>query len=304
MPIHSIPVPRCGTVRTVHGEPDWDTVERWISSLRVDRIAAWPETLQVTARDAERRAEHGHGHDHPDHVICFAAFGTSHATVGGQEVVLGAGSVLWVRPGTPVRLWAPGEGTCVVHRLRLTHDPSVDVFPDAFLLADGVWEAESLLLALSHELADPALTVLRDERVRGLLAILFTSVLRAANSADAPGLLSPSARQLITELADRRIHERLRAADLAEAVGLTPDYFTRVFRRTFGMPPREWLMHRRVRHGAWALDTSDQSITQIAHALGYPDAFLFSRQFKLIMGMSPQSYRRRRRPLTGPHLEE
>ncbi|MEU6285411.1 helix-turn-helix transcriptional regulator [Streptomyces sp. NPDC047028] len=303
MPVHSTrPTPRRGTVRTAHRETDVDAAERWITSLRADRIAAGPETAQVTAPDEPWRDDHGPRS--PDHVICFATFGTTHATVGGERVVLGAGSVLWARPGISLRLWTRGEGDCVVQRLRLAHDPSVDVFAEPFLLAEGIWEAESLLPALAHELSDTPLGGLRDERVRGLLVILFTSVLRAANSGDVPGGLSRPARRLIVELADGRIHERLRAADLAEAVGLTPDYFTRVFRRTFGMPPREWLMHRRVRHGVWALDTSDRSVTQIAQTLGYPDAFLFSRQFKLIMGMSPQTYRRRRQPLTGARLRE
>ncbi|MER6462009.1 helix-turn-helix transcriptional regulator [Streptomyces sp. NPDC001288] len=169
----------------------------------------------------------------------------------------------------------------------------MDVFTESFLLADGVWEARGLMTQLSHELSSRTVDSLRGERVRGLLTMLFTSVIRAANCNDAPGVLSRPAQQLIMELADRRIHERLRAADLADAVGLTPDYFTRVFRRTFGIPPREWLMQRRVRHGVWMLDTTDASVTEVAQFLGYPEPFLFSRQFKLVMAVSPQTYRRR-----------
>jgi AraC-like DNA-binding protein len=271
--------------------PGGDAVERWLSSLCVDRVAAVPDMVRLTEQDADRSLEHWPRNT--EHVVCFAASGRCHGTAGGKGVVLGAGGVLWVHPGTPARLRASAGGTCLVHRLRLTPDPSVDVFTESFLLADGVWEARGLLSQLSHELSSGMYDSLRGERVRGLLTMLFTSVLRAANCSDAPGMLSRPARQLIMELADRRIRERLRAADLADAVGLTPDYFTRVFRRTFGMPPREWLMRRRVRHGAWVLDTTDASITQVAQSLGYPDQFLFSRQFKLVMGMSPQTYRRR-----------
>ncbi|MFQ3562216.1 helix-turn-helix transcriptional regulator [Streptomyces gramineus] len=284
------PVPNPRSLPAPRG-PGGDEVERWLTSLCVDRVAGVPDMVRLAGQDADRSPEHPPRDT--GHVLCFAESGRCHGTVGRERVVLGAGAVLWARPGVSARLRAPAGGTCLVHRLRLTSDPSVDVFTESFLLADAVWEARGLLAQLSHELSSRAKDSLRGERVRGLLTMLFTSVIRAADCDDAPGVLSRSAQQLITELADRRIHERLRAADLADTVGLTPDYFTRVFRRTFGMPPREWLMQRRVRHGAWMLDTTDASVTQVAQFLGYPDPFLFSRQFKLVMAVPPQTYRRR-----------
>ncbi|MEU8934276.1 AraC family transcriptional regulator [Streptomyces sp. NPDC048409] len=273
-----------------HG-PGGDGVERWLSSLCVERIAAGPDMIRVTGREEGQCTEHWPRNN--QHVVFFVDSGRCLGTVGHEHVVLGAGGVLWAHPGTPARLRVPERETSVVHRLRMTHDPSVDVFAESFLLADAVWEARTLLTQLARELRGGPYARLRDERVRGLLTVLFTSVLRAAASRDAPGLLSRAAQQIITELTDRRISERLRSADLADAVGLTPDYFTRVFRRTFGIPPREWLMRRRVRHGALALTTSNASINHIAQSLGYPDPFLFSRQFKLVMGVPPQTYRRR-----------
>ncbi|MFJ5646103.1 AraC family transcriptional regulator [Streptomyces sp. NPDC093223] len=276
--------------RRVPRGPGGDELERWLSSLSLDQVTGVPGMVRVT-EDADQCAEHRACDT--EHVLCFAASGRCLGTAGQESVTLTGGTALWARPGTPTRLRAPAGTTCLVYCLRLASDPSVDVFDDSFVLADAVWEARGLLAQLSHELSSGTRDLLRGERVRGLLTMLFTSVIRAANCDDVPGALSRAAQQAITELADRRIHERLRAADLADAVGLTPDYFTRVFRRTFGIPPREWLMQHRVRHGAWMLDTTDASITQVAQFLGYPDPFLFSRQFKLVMAVSPQIYRKR-----------
>ena len=39
------------------------------------------------------------------------------------------------------------------------------------------------------------------------------------------------------------------------------------------------------------LEESELSITEVAHQLGYPDVYLFSRQFKTIMGVSPRAFR-------------
>ncbi|MFF4935051.1 helix-turn-helix transcriptional regulator [Streptomyces griseofuscus] len=89
----------------------------------------------------------------------------------------------------------------------------------------------------------------------------------------------------------KELTERPRVADLAQMVGLSPDYFTRTFRRTYGMPPREWIIRQIIQHAAAHLDRTGKSIAQIAAFYGYPDSFLFSQQFKSVMGVPPQVYR-------------
>ncbi|MDQ1419861.1 MAG: hypothetical protein QOJ52_1823, partial [Acidimicrobiaceae bacterium] len=53
----------------------------------------------------------------------------------------------------------------------------------------------------------------------------------------------PPARHLLRakDLADARYFEPLGVADLARAAGLSPAYFSREFRRTFGEAPHQYL---------------------------------------------------------------
>jgi AraC-like DNA-binding protein len=57
--------------------------------------------------------------------------------------------------------------------------------------------------------------------------------------------------------------------------------------------PKTWLVRRRIHHAALRLDESDDPVSVVASDLGYPDLFLFSRQFKMVMGRSPRHYRAR-----------
>ncbi|MFA7345681.1 MAG: AraC family transcriptional regulator [Terrimicrobiaceae bacterium] len=79
--------------------------------------------------------------------------------------------------------------------------------------------------------------------------------------------------------------------DLARLAGLSTDYFTRQFKHSFGVSPREWMVRQRLRQAAGLLAETDERISEIALRLGYPDVFLFSRQFKAGFGSSPQHWR-------------
>jgi len=66
-----------------------------------------------------------------------------------------------------------------------------------------------------------------------------------------------------------------------------------LFLRDVGLRPREYFQRRRAQHAARLLLTSNGSVTEIAHLLGYTDSAHFCNQFKLLYGASPKAYRQR-----------
>lgn len=77
---------------------------------------------------------------------------------------------------------------------------------------------------------------------------------------------------------------------LAQAVGLSPFYFARVFRRATGLPPHTWLMQRRLEQ-ARALLKSGCAPIHVAMQLGFADQSYLNRQFKQTYGVAPGQYR-------------
>lgn len=82
--------------------------------------------------------------------------------------------------------------------------------------------------------------------------------------------------------------------EIAQALGLSPDHFTRAFRASTGQTPQAWLQARRIARAKDLLLRSDLPISQIAQACGFADQSHFSRTFLRQTGESPFRWRRSR----------
>jgi len=132
-----------------------------------------------------------------------------------------------------------------------------------------------------------------DQRLRAMLVLLFSSAVRLRDRReDQSRTLSRSQRIKLTHFVRAHSRQRPTPADLAAELDLSPDYFARLFRRSFGRSPRAWLVEQRIRQAASAMANSTRSVSQIAIDFGYDDVFLFSRQFKQVMGIGPSAHRR------------
>jgi hypothetical protein len=65
------------------------------------------------------------------------------------------------------------------------------------------------------------------------------------------------------DLADARYRDALSVADLAAAVGLSPAYFSRRFKATFGESPHQYLLTRRLERAAALLCSTDWTVADI-----------------------------------------
>ena len=90
--------------------------------------------------------------------------------------------------------------------------------------------------------------------------------------------------------------------EIADAVGLNEDYFTRIFHREMGISPWEYLGRYRIWKAENLLVTTKMSISAVAEASGFQDQAYFSRVFKKIRGVSPARIRKHQLP--GPRADE
>ena len=83
-----------------------------------------------------------------------------------------------------------------------------------------------------------------------------------------------------------------RLTDLAASASVSTDHFTRLFKQTKGMTPRDFILRTRIESAQSLLQVSSYTVTRIAELLGYSDVYFFSKQFTAKVGVSPTAYRR------------
>ncbi len=98
-------------------------------------------------------------------------------------------------------------------------------------------------------------------------------------------------------MALRYIHERYAESpplgSMAEASGMSPYHFHRVFVREVGVSPRRYLQLRQLQMAKWRLRTERTTIGQIAEESGFANHGHFASAFRRAAGVSPMRYRER-----------
>ena len=82
---------------------------------------------------------------------------------------------------------------------------------------------------------------------------------------------------------------------VAKHVYVHPSYISRIFSQQFNTPFRTYINGLRVNLASELLDTTDRSIGDICHDVGFSDHSYFNRVFKSIRGLTPSEYRNRSR---------
>jgi AraC family L-rhamnose operon transcriptional activator RhaR len=135
--------------------------------------------------------------------------------------------------------------------------------------------------------------------ILGRLSLLLSELGRAARPSSAlheAGSAVPSVHHGVGQamrMLESNIARHWTLSDLAEDLHLAPGYLVRVFKAATGLPPMAYLAQVRAEHAAVMLLHSDEPITGIGRAVGWPDQNYFARRFKVHYGLSPTTYRKR-----------
>lgn len=81
-------------------------------------------------------------------------------------------------------------------------------------------------------------------------------------------------------------------AEVAEQLGYSRGYLHAAFRREMGMSPSDYQRRLRLRLCSEQLVASRESVTEIAHSLGFSSSQHLSKVFRTYYGMTPSDYRK------------
>jgi AraC family transcriptional regulator len=108
----------------------------------------------------------------------------------------------------------------------------------------------------------------------------------------ARGGLAGWQQRAVASYIEDHLDESIPLAKLAELARLSPYYFCRAFKESFGLPPHRYHTGRRIERAKALLAEATQSVTQIGLSLGFSETSSFTATFRKTTGTTPTAYRR------------
>ncbi len=129
---------------------------------------------------------------------------------------------------------------------------------------------------------------------RSALHVLLASIARDYKRTDEAMGKKTSTISPYIQKSMRMIHESLEkppsVSQMATAANMSETAFRKRFKKEVGCSPLDYITRRRVQEANALMARGEQTITEIAHALGFSSSQYFATVFKRITGVSPSRF--------------
>ena len=146
------------------------------------------------------------------------------------------------------------------------HAEMVAGFPSGRLFLDSVEQAMAITLVNGHAVRHRPVQIYR-------------------------GGLGSARLRRIRELVDAKIEDDLSLDEMAQAVGLSTAHFARMFRKSTGKTPHQFVLHQRLERAKAMLRAPDARVLDVAVACGFKTQQHFAQVFRDVWRVSPTEYR-------------
>lgn len=233
-------------------------------------------------------------------VLALPQRGTFDFHVDGCVAAVEPGQLICIAPRSEYSVgWAAQpRGELVWMLLEASAMTGVRVVGEAIdiLLADGALVRAAPQRAtdlLTQALEDPhdAGDLTREWR-RSLCTAAVIEFARDSRNAQTSAPLHPGLRRA-ADWVHQHIDEPITVGQLIEASQMSSTHFYDQFVRSFGTSPKDYVLRAKLVHAESLLSTTDETITQIAHTLGFSTSQHFGTAFRRYKGVTPSQYRSR-----------
>lgn len=198
------------------------------------------------------------------------------------------------------RTWSNCPQSSSLRHLDLHFDPAefTGRLPEAvdgnLLLTPRLMFRNDRLMALARLLAEECTVPSRHDLYgESLVMAIFVELFEIGRKKPArPGRLPSRRLRQVTDFIEANCYRSIRLQDLANLAGLSPSYFSSVFKASTGIAPYQWQMRARIRRVQNELLAPSATLSSVAEAAGFADQAHLTRVFKKYVGTTPAAWLR------------
>lgn len=134
----------------------------------------------------------------------------------------------------------------------------------------------------------------RDAYLMGYFWLMLSLHLEVPNNLSTPFTVNsknPYVEQAI-QIIRNNYAKKININIISKELGIDSKYFWKIFKNTTGISPQQFLIETRMYAALELLYSPTLSISDVARSVGYDDALLFSKIFKIHCHQSPTQYRK------------
>lgn len=230
-------------------------------------------------------------------IVIACADGAGWIELDGREPArVAAGTVVVIPAGVPHRYRADERDPWSIWWMHV-HGADVPALVEVILGEGGdplIRPTDALSVTASIE---EAVTALERDDTEPMLYIAAGAAWRALSQLASERLRGPAHTsdriQAVQDFLRTHLASSSSVSELAKLAGLSVSHFSALFRASAGIGVVAYVNRLRCARAGELLITTELSIQDVATAVGYADAFYFSRQFRALNGQSPREFRRR-----------
>ncbi|MEO1764641.1 MAG: AraC family transcriptional regulator [Cyanobacteria bacterium J06629_18] len=106
------------------------------------------------------------------------------------------------------------------------------------------------------------------------------------------GQLSADKLQQAIDYIQSNLAEEISLESIANELGISRYYFCRLFKKSMGISPYQYLIESRIERAKELLIQPDISITDVALKVGFYSQSHFTKYFKKVVGVTPKEFSR------------
>ncbi len=214
--------------------------------------------------------------------MVFHFYGGGFENIGDKNYHFNANSLAIILPGTPHDKFYAEVGDVVSLHFCA---------PDCYLKESGVFhikdeQIRALFARIQAEIDG------KNEHRKQMLTCLLGEILILLSRAEELTYPESNNIEYSARYIDEHYREKIDFRRLAADCNYSYDRFRHIFKERMGNAPRDYMIARRLSHAKFLLETTNQSVTDIADICGFSTNAQFSTMFKRHFGQAPAAHRK------------